>query len=58
MSLREFIKLNRADIDATIAERQRVKVEYLSPRNDEERRLWILNDESLYNWARSVGVRI
>lgn len=26
--------------------------------NDEERRLWILNDEGLYSWARSEGVRI
>ena len=27
-------------------------------RNDDERRDWILNDEGLYNWARSEGVRI
>ncbi len=26
--------------------------------NDEERRLWILNDEGLYEWARSEGVKI
>jgi len=26
--------------------------------NDDERRLWVLNDEGLYNWARSEGVRI
>ena len=26
--------------------------------NDNERRLWILNDEGLYRWARSEGVRI
>lgn len=26
--------------------------------NDEERRQWVLNDEGLYNWARSEGVRI
>ena len=26
--------------------------------NDEERRMWILNDEGLYLWARSEGVRI
>lgn len=26
--------------------------------DDAERRLWILNDEGLYNWARSEGVRI
>ena len=27
-------------------------------RDDEERRLWVLNDEGLYNWARSEGVEI
>ena len=26
--------------------------------DDEERELWILNDEGLYNWARSEGVQI
>jgi hypothetical protein len=26
--------------------------------NNEERRMWILNDEGLYRWARSAGVRI
>jgi len=27
-------------------------------RNDDEREQWIANDEGLYNWARSEGVRI
>lgn len=26
--------------------------------DDAERRLWILNDEGLYRWARSEGVKI
>ncbi len=26
--------------------------------NDSERRDWVMNDESLYNWARREGVRI
>jgi hypothetical protein len=26
--------------------------------DDAERRLWILNDEALYNWAKSQGVNI
>jgi hypothetical protein len=26
--------------------------------DDAELRLWVLNDEGLYNWARSEGVRI
>jgi len=49
MTMRQFIRENRAKID-----------EYTqSPyKNDEERRLWVLNDEGLYNWARQEGVRI
>jgi hypothetical protein len=49
MNLLEFIKKHRPEID------QLTKSQY---KNDEERRLWILNDESLYNWARSEGVKI
>ncbi len=26
--------------------------------NDDERKEWVLNDEGLYRWARSEGVRI
>ena len=47
MNLTQFIKLHRAEIDAI------TKSTY---KNDEERRLWVLNDESLYNWAKSEGV--
>ena len=49
MTLKEFIKLHRQEID------EATKSPY---HNDEERRQWILNDEGLYNWARSEGVRI
>jgi hypothetical protein len=56
MTLREFIKQNRAELDACIA---RALGEPDNPRkNDEERRQWILNDEGLYRWARSEGVKI
>ena len=49
MTLQNFIKENREELDRLID----------SPyRNDEERRQWIYNDEGLYNWARSSGVRI
>ena len=48
-TLKEFIKENRQEID------EATKSPY---KNDHERRLWILNDEGLYNWARSEGVRI
>ena len=53
MTLREFIKENRVELDACI--KRVVPNIHL---NDAERRLWILNDEGLYNWARSEGVRI
>ena len=56
MTLKEFIKENRQELDRCIA---RALNEENNPYpNDTERRLWILNDEGLYNWARSEGVRI
>ena len=53
MTLRQFIRDNRKDLDAAI-----LRVCPGLSLNDEERRLWVLNDEGLYNWARSEGVRI
>ena len=53
MTMREFIRCNRADLDAAI---HRVCPNLRL--NDAERRQWILNDEGLYLWARSEGVRI
>lgn len=53
MTMKEFIKENREAIDATI-KRQASNTRF----NDEERRLWILNDEGLYQWARREGVKI
>ena len=58
MTLREFIRQNRRELDECIAHALRLPVDELPYRNDEERRLWVLNDEGLYNWARSEGVRI
>jgi len=55
MTLQQFIRDNRAELDAAI---RRAQGGLLPRKNDEERRLWILNDEGLYNWARSEGVRI
>jgi hypothetical protein len=54
-SLREFIREHRADIDQAI---RRVVRHPGFTINDAERRQWILNDEGLYRWARSEGVRI
>lgn len=66
-SLTEFIRENRAGIDEVIngvtyrhdGNGGRGKVPVPAPRyNDVERRQWLLNDEGLYLWARSEGVRI
>ncbi len=53
MTMRDFIKTNKEEIDACI----RHACPNVSLSN-EERRLWILNEEGLYRWARSQGVRI
>lgn len=55
MTLRDFIKKHRPELTDSIRKainRPDFKL------NDEDRRQWILNDESLYNWARSEGVNI
>jgi len=56
MTLQEFIKQNRQEIDEHIARALDADKNPLA--NDRERRLWILNDEGLYWWAKSEGVRI
>ena len=48
MTLKQFIKIHRQEID---------EITQSSIKNDDERELWVLNDEGLYNWARSEGVR-
>jgi hypothetical protein len=53
MTLKEFIRENREEIDAAIR-----SVCSNCRLNNEERRLWILNDEGLYRWAQRSGVRI
>lgn len=53
ISLRNFIREHRATIDREIEKRLEG-----ARRNDDERRMWILNDEKLYSWARSMGVMI
>jgi hypothetical protein len=67
MTLKAFIRENRSQLDRIIngalyrhdGRGGRGTIPSLPPsRNDEDRRAWILNDESLYNWARSSGVRI
>ena len=53
ISLTEFIKRNRALIDEAI-----LSVVPNNKLNDTERRLWVLNDEGLYLWAKSQRVRV
>jgi hypothetical protein len=66
MNLRQFIRDNRDEIDRLINsalyrhDGRGGKGTIPDPpprRNDEERRQWIMNDEGLYSWARSEGVR-
>lgn len=45
MNLTEFIKRHRKEID---------NLTKSNIHNDEERRLWMLNDEGLYNWFKSM----
>jgi len=56
MTLQQFIKDHRQELDDCIA--RAIKQDKNPRANDDERRLWVLNDEGLYNWARSEGVRI
>jgi hypothetical protein len=50
--LRTWIKENREEIDKAIKKVSNVSID------DEERRIWVLNDEGLYSWARSEGVNV
>jgi hypothetical protein len=67
MTLREFIRTNRQELDAAINAAMyrhdgrggRGTIPTPAPTyNDRERAEWIRNDESLYRWAKSEGVRI
>jgi hypothetical protein len=54
ISIKTFIRNHRADIDSTI----RSICPNVGSLNDSDREDWVLNDEGLYNWARSEGVDI
>jgi len=54
MTLEEFIQEYHRQIDTVIL----TAVPNSGPIDNEERRLWILNDPGLYSWARSEGVDI
>ena len=53
MTLQEFIDDNRDELDLMI----RTAIDQPNfDLDDEERRVWIMNDEGLYNWALESGV--
>jgi|WetSurSiteA1Bulk_404760.scaffolds.fasta_scaffold414569_1 hypothetical protein len=54
MSLRAFVKWHRDALSRYIRE----KVPNLRTLDDADRAEWVRNDETLYNWARSEGVRL
>ena len=54
MSMRGFIRQNRKELDRCI----RSACPNIGSLNDSDREDWILNDQGLYNWARSEGVRV
>lgn len=53
-SLTQFIKENRGQLVAAI----RNAVPNITGIDNREIRMWVLNDEGLYNWAKSEGVKI
>jgi len=54
-AISSFIREHKADIDQHIQDVCGCNIRRL---NDRERRLWISNDEHLYLWAKSEGVRL
>lgn len=52
MSMQEFVRRHRADIDLVI----RGACESTVRIDDQERARWVATDEALCDWARSVGV--
>lgn len=56
MTLRQFIHDHRQELDQVIA--ARLQREKNPTPTDRERELWVRNDEGLYTWARSEGVRL
>ena len=57
MKLITFVQKNRKELDRCIVCILGSKKAHRY-RNDQERKNWILNDEGLYNWAKSEGVNI
>ncbi len=66
MTMRQFIQKHRTELDQVIVSTMyrhdgnggHGTIPPDAKLNDKERPEWILNDEGLYRWARSEGVRI
>ena len=56
MTMQEFIGANREAIDVIIRGASGIGPDY--PIDDDKRENWIINDEGLYDWARSEGVDV
>lgn len=54
-SIRQFIRENKEEIDRHIKEAVPNCPESI---NNREREAWIMNDETLYQWAQVEGVKI
>lgn len=54
MSLRRFILQHADEIDAYVLSRPGTPIKL----SNADRREWIMNDEYLYRWALSAGVRL
>ena len=52
VSMAEFLRVYRDELDAAINR----ACPNIGRLNNRERRLWVLNDEGLYDWARMCGV--
>jgi len=52
MTLKAFVKKYRRELDGYIQ-----SAVPGARKNDEERQLWVLNDEYLYHWALRSGVK-
>jgi len=65
-SVHRFIRENRAKIDAKINETLSPSVRETNrnfgikvPRfNDNDRHVWLLNNEGLYLWAKAQGIKV
>lgn len=52
ITLSQWIKENRQEIDEVLS------TAIDPPKNDLQRKQWIIEDDNLSNWARSEGVKI